>query len=47
MSVILNSFIVMVIGRFIFGLFESSGFVAESYYINKWFKGKENSLAFG
>ncbi|CAD8085705.1 unnamed protein product [Paramecium sonneborni] len=46
-SVIYKHFIWMVIGRFIFGLFESSGFVAESYYINKWFKGKENSLAFG
>lgn len=34
-------------GRFVFGMFESSGFVAESYYINKWFKGRENSLAFG
>ncbi|CAD8104750.1 unnamed protein product [Paramecium sonneborni] len=46
-SVIYKHFIWMVIGRFIFGSFESSGFVAESYYINKWFQGKENSLAFG
>jgi len=34
-------------GRYIFRLFESSGFVAESYYVNKWFKWNDNSLYFG
>ncbi|CAK95227.1 unnamed protein product (macronuclear) [Paramecium tetraurelia] len=46
-SVISDNFAIMVVGRLVFGLFDDSGFVAESYYINKWFKGKENSLAFG
>lgn len=43
----MKSFQLMIIGRFVFGIFESSGCVAESYYINKWFKDKENSLAYG
>ncbi|CAD8201751.1 unnamed protein product [Paramecium pentaurelia] len=46
-SVFLQSFKLMIIGRFVFGIFESSGCVAESYYINKWFKDKENSFAYG
>ncbi|CAD8121869.1 unnamed protein product [Paramecium sonneborni] len=46
-SAISQNFLIMMIGRLIFGLFDDSGFVAESFYINKWFKGKENSLAFG
>ncbi|CAD8166234.1 unnamed protein product [Paramecium pentaurelia] len=46
-SLFLESFKLMIIGIFIKGIFESRRCVTESYYINKWFKDKENSSANG
>ncbi len=42
-----DSFLMMVIGRLIFGLGAESMIVAITTVIAKWFKGKELSLAFG
>ena len=42
-----NSYLIMMIGRFIFGLGGESMTVAQSAIVSTWFQGKELSFAFG
>ena len=42
-----NSYLIMMIGRFIFGLGGESMTVAQSAIVSSWFAGKELSFAFG
>ena len=42
-----NSYLIMMLGRFIFGLGGESMTVAQSAIVSAWFQGKELSFAFG
>ena len=42
-----NSYLIMMLGRFIFGLGGESMTVAQSAIVSSWFQGKELSFAFG